>query len=88
MTKHVKYTLNTRKDFTCIQERDMKNTKPLEYDENNVWHILPVDDLKPHIEALECRCNPKIEIQDNGAMIVVHKSYDGRELKEQNVTRH
>ena len=63
----------------------MTYTKP-DYDHNNVWHVTPINDLKPHIEAVDCPCNPKIEIQDNDGLVVVHKSYDGRELKEQNVT--
>lgn len=27
----------------------------------------------------ECKCNPRIERQKNGAVIVVHNSFDGRE---------
>jgi len=34
-----------------------------------------------HIEESDCACSPKIEIED-GEMIFIHNSYDGRELLE------
>lgn len=46
------------------------------------YHILPVGDLKKHSEESTCECHPKV-IFENGNMIIVHNSYDGRELKEQ-----
>lgn len=57
----------------------------LEYDHNNVWHVYPVNDLKEHdTESPACHCNPTVELQDNGGLVVIHNSYDGRELKERN----
>lgn len=47
-----------------------------------MFNILPVNDIKPHIEDSTCECKPKV-IFENGEMIVVHNSYDGREYKEQ-----
>lgn len=54
----------------------------LNYDKNNVWHVTPVNDLKEHQDNIKCPCNPKIEILDNGGMVVTHKAYDNRELFE------
>ena len=49
-------------------------------------HILPVNDLKPHIEASTCECKPKVEMLEDGEMMVVHNSYDGRERIEELVS--
>lgn len=45
------------------------------------YHILPVDDHEPHKESIECKCNPSIENYPEG-QIIVHNSFDGRELFE------
>ena len=47
-----------------------------------IIHILPVDDLEPHTEETTCKCEPKIKIVEGG-MLVVHNSYDGREIIEE-----
>lgn len=44
-------------------------------------HVIPVNDLKEHIEHRHCECSPKI-IQEIGSDVVVHNSYDGREFME------
>ena len=44
-------------------------------------NILPVNDLKEHIESSICECNPRVEFE-NGEMIIIHNSYDGREWME------
>ena len=44
-----------------------------------VWHILPVDDTKEHIEESTCECLPQVEILENGDMLIIHNAYDGRE---------
>lgn len=41
-------------------------------------HVLPVNDTKKHTESVECKCNPRVDIIDDRA-IVVHNAYDGRE---------
>lgn len=42
-------------------------------------HVLPVNDLKPHIEAGEwCHCAPRVD-----GDLVIHNAYDGREFYEQ-----
>lgn len=37
-------------------------------------HVMPVNDLRPHDESLQCWCRP---VDDAG--VVVHNSMDGRE---------
>ena len=44
-------------------------------------HVMPVDDIFPHICSTECLCAPVITIENNGR-IIVHNSYDGRETIE------
>jgi hypothetical protein len=45
-------------------------------------HILPIDDLEPHIESgTSCKCNPKVEIEE-GELIVIHNAFDLREVVE------
>ena len=47
-----------------------------------MYNILPINDIESHTEDSTCKCNPKV-IFENGEMIVVHNSFDGREYKEQ-----
>ena len=47
-----------------------------------IYHILPINDLKEHDELSTCECGPKIEFVD-GNMLIIHNSYDGREVIEQ-----
>ena len=49
-------------------------------------HILPLNDLKEHEELTTCECKPRIEILDDGEIMVVHNSYDGREYIEELVS--
>ena len=46
-------------------------------------HVVPIDDLKEHEESTTCECTPMITFE-NGDMIVVHSSFDGREFGECN----
>lgn len=48
-----------------------------------IIHVLPINDINYHIEDIKCHCNPKAEEIENGNLIVIHNSFDGRELKEQ-----
>lgn len=48
-----------------------------------IWNILPMNDLKEHIEESTCECGPSVEILENGDMMIIHNSYDGREILEQ-----
>lgn len=54
----------------------------IDYDPDNVWHVKPVNDLKKHHNSMMCWCNPKVELQENRGLIVVHNSYDMREYRE------
>ena len=46
-------------------------------------NILPINDLKEHEENTTCDCNPKVEILENGEILVIHNSYDRREVTEE-----
>ncbi len=54
-------------------------------DSENV-HVLPVDDLREHVETAQCWCNPKCSKVETFAggwgYVIVHNSADGRELAE------
>jgi len=47
-----------------------------------MYNILPINDLREHSENTTCECKPKV-IYENGEMIVIHNSFDGREFREQ-----
>ena len=47
----------------------------------DVFHVLPVSDLREHVESLSCWCSPDLELESHGA-IITHHSMDGRELIE------
>jgi len=47
-----------------------------------MWNITPNNDLLPHTDDSTCPCHPKV-IYENGEMIVIHNSFDGREYVEQ-----
>lgn len=45
-----------------------------------IQHIYPLNDLKEHdTESTICECNPNTEILENGDILIIHNSYDGRE---------
>lgn len=46
-------------------------------------HILPINDLKEHEELSTCHCNPSAEVLEDGSIMIVHNSYDKREVIEQ-----
>jgi hypothetical protein len=46
------------------------------------YHIIPVNDIKRHVEKATCKCSPRVIIE-NGQNIYVHNSYDGREIAEE-----
>lgn len=49
----------------------------------SIWHITPNNDLYEHIENSTCKCLPKSEILENGDIMIIHNSYDRREVIEQ-----
>lgn len=44
-----------------------------------IYNILPLGDLKEHDEESTCECEPAIQKLENGDILIVHNSYDGRE---------
>lgn len=52
-------------------------------DSKQVYHVYPANDLKEHaVDCFdECECHPKVSEEVNG-YVVVHNSYDWRELLE------
>ena len=47
-------------------------------------HVLPVNDLRDHVESRECWCQPATTREDDeDDVVVIHHSADGRELVEQ-----
>lgn len=60
----------------------------IDYDPNNIWHVVPVNDLKPHTEeGFSCECGPKVQMQENKGVVVTHKAYDHREYFENEKTK-
>lgn len=47
-----------------------------------IFHILPINDLREHEEKSTCDCEPKSEILENGDVMIIHNSFDGREVVE------
>jgi len=44
-------------------------------------HVLPINDLKEHAELTTCECCPSVKFED-GEILIIHNSFDGRELIE------
>jgi hypothetical protein len=47
-----------------------------------MYNVYPTNDLEEHILDSTCKCKPKI-VFENGEMIIVHNSFDQRELIEE-----
>ena len=47
-----------------------------------MYNVYPTNDLEEHILDSTCKCKPKV-IFENGEMILVHNSFDQRELIEE-----
>jgi hypothetical protein len=49
-----------------------------------IYHLYPVNDLKPHdTDGTTCHCDPEMELTPEGDMLIIHNSFDGRELIEE-----
>lgn len=50
--------------------------------ENNkqIINVLPINDIRPHIESQYCLCKPIIEEE---GLLIIHNAYDGRDRVEQ-----
>lgn len=49
---------------------------------DQTFHVIPLNDLKHHSEAVSCACRPRVEHAERGK-IVIHNAYDGREFHEE-----
>lgn len=49
--------------------------------EGEIRHVFPADE-NHDIYGGECHCNPTPTMYDNGIVVVVHNSHDGREFIE------
>jgi hypothetical protein len=64
---------------------------PAQVDQPGDTHVIPVDDLRVHLERRTCWCAPSISLVDSQTgepfpddqALVVHQAMDGRELVEQ-----
>lgn len=48
----------------------------------NDYHVMPIGDIREHSDTRDCACLPDREKQADGTYLVIHHSFDGRELKE------
>jgi len=48
-------------------------------------HVYPVNDAIPHNleNGGQCDCRPKLDVLENGDILIIHNSWDGREIFEQ-----
>jgi hypothetical protein len=46
--------------------------------------VIPLDDLWPHIDGAKCPCDPTVEVI-GASLLVIHNSFDHREIVEQAV---
>jgi hypothetical protein len=45
------------------------------------WHVYPIGDRREHeMEGGECGCFPRVVVDGDGDILVLHNSFDGREL--------
>lgn len=48
-----------------------------------IYHVIPENDSRPHIEKSTCECVPEMrEMKETGDMLIIHNSFDGREISE------
>jgi len=49
------------------------------------YHIYPENDSYPHqLDGYQCSCDPRLEYDENTeTVLVIHNSFDGRELVEE-----
>lgn len=45
------------------------------------FHVTPINDLEEHEESSTCKCKPRLLFEE-GYMIFMHNSFDGREAVE------
>lgn len=51
--------------------------------QDNAVHCYPLNDLQPHAtDGLPCPCGPTKETVEGGGVVMIHNSFDGREILE------
>lgn len=49
----------------------------------SIYHIVPINDIEDHDDTgTTCKCEPSVIFEEDGDIIVIHHSFDGRELLE------
>ena len=54
-----------------------------EDNEDNAYHIVPLDDDHEHALSRDCECRPRSQAVDEISTLIVHNSFDGREGYEE-----
>lgn len=49
--------------------------------DGDVFHVVPDDDVRAHSLSMDCSCRPKVDEEELN--VVVHSSFDERELFEE-----
>ena len=42
-----------------------------------IYHVVPLNDTEEHSDS-DCDCLPKLEVLDNGNMVLIHHAFDCR----------
>jgi len=59
----------------------MSNEETHRCGNRTVWHVFPVGDKREHdMDGNHCDCFPSVVIDGDGDILVLHNSFDGREL--------
>lgn len=54
-----------------------------EDEEQDTYHIVPLDDDHAHTLSRECECRPRPQAVDEISTMIIHNSFDGREAYEE-----
>jgi hypothetical protein len=49
-------------------------------DRPDVWHVMPINDLRPHVDSPDCWCKPTQD--DECENVFIHHALDEREKYE------
>lgn len=71
--------LLARANYALVQWTNPRNNRA-------VFHVLPINDLKEHVEEESCWCAPAVEGKrgrSRSAKLIIHNALDCRELIEE-----
>ena len=57
-----------------------KEWQTIEREDQKLVHVIPLDDLRLHVEDVTCACEPELEVTNELSDLLIHNSYDKREL--------